>query len=132
MKIIAKSLAILIVLLAGSLTLTGQESIRFQDAPALMAIATNISPDVFIGTEKNTMNHLNITEDRLMVENWMTNWESWRSGEKESEPELMEWMLQVSKPADIGISELIRVEPEAPIRLEKWMYCCTDWKIVSM
>ncbi|HEC43228.1 MAG TPA: hypothetical protein ENI20_10405 [Bacteroides sp.] len=132
MKIIAKLLTISIILCISSLTLVGQKSYLFKDVLPLMAFVSDTKFDVELTEEYTSGSTLIYAEEKIRLEHWMMNAEQWRIAENETELSLEDWMVKPFRVSDVNLNELVKEESESPLKLEKWMYCCTDWKIVLL
>ena len=132
MKTTVKTMAILVALLFSALTLMGQKSLLFQDDYPLRAALSVSNLDVDLITDHASGSYQFSLEDRMEVESWMLSSEQWKADESETEIRLEDWMVEPGNNENINLNELITTEVEAPMKLEKWMYCCTDWKIVSL
>ncbi|MCK4750606.1 MAG: hypothetical protein KAT15_26290 [Bacteroidales bacterium] len=132
MKIIAAPLTVVIVLFLSCVTLMGQKSLLLQDVKPLIAVVTDANNDVELSEENSSSSFQLSLEDRLEAENWMISTEQWEMDENDAELDVEEWMVQPFRMADIKLSELVKEDLESPLKLEKWMYCCADWKIVRL
>ncbi len=133
MKTIAKTLAILSVLLTGSLMLTGQKTLLIKDTEPLMAFVPDIKDEVELSAEYN----------KVQLENWMIDRIQWEAAgntrlasvlREETEDRLVmeDWMVQPFAPGRDKLSELVKAEKEVPLQFHPWMICCADWKIVHL
>ena len=104
MKTIAKTLAILSVLLTGNL---------IKDTQPLMAFVPDINDEVELSAGNTRLAYAlqEETEDRLVME---------------------DWMVQPFAPGRDKLSKLLKVEKEVPLQFHNWMICCADWKIVRL
>jgi hypothetical protein len=132
MKTTAKTMAILIALFFSTLTLVGQKSLLFQDVQSPIAAAPVTNFDVKLSAENKLISSRFFMEDKLQLEDWMLSSEKWKLAESETGITLEEWMVETHNDRDTSLEELIMEEVETPLKLEKWMYCCTDWKIVNL
>ena len=133
MKTIAKTLAILSVLLTGSLMLTGQKPFLIKDIQPLMAFVPDINDEV----------ELSAVYNKVQLKNWMIDRNHWETAgstrlayalreEKEDRLVMEDWMVQLFAPGRDKLSELLKVEKEIPLQFHTWMICCADWKIVRL
>ena len=97
-----------------------------------MAVASDTKFDVELNAEFSSGSTLVYPEERIKLENWMIDAVQWRKSENETELALEDWMVKPFRMSDINLKELVKEEPESPLKLEKWMYCCTDWTIVRL
>ena len=143
MKTTARMLVMLSLLLPGSLVLRGQETLILQDIHPLIAFASETSDHIEPGEESGSGAYLLNTGEKLQLRNWMTEREQWEAAGKQGpaggiRPETEEamplegWMIRTDAQERIRLSELVEVDLEAPIKLEDWMICCTDWKSLRL
>jgi len=132
MKTLARIIALLSTMLLISLGLLGQKHLLVQDINPLPALANITRYDV---------GYRYFSEDKIQLNDWMINREQWETAEslfseirleKESSIEVKEWMIEPFGSDDTDLSEIVKEEKEVPLELQKWMYCCTDWKIVLL
>jgi len=139
MKTTAKTLVLLILLLTGSLAMRAQKTIILQDIHPLIALAAETVYPFEPGIESNSGAYLFRIEEKIQLKSWMTEREQWKAAgnpglaslirpETEEAMPLEEWMIRNETQEHIRLSELVKVDLEAPIKLENWMICCTDWK----
>jgi len=132
MKTLARIIALLSAMLLISLGLMGQKYLLVQDINPLPAIA-NIT--------KYDIGYRYFSEDKIQLKDWMINREQWETAEslfseirleKEASIVVEEWMIEPFGSDDADLSELVKEDKELPMELQRWMYCCTDWKIVLL
>ena len=132
MKTTVKTMATLIALFFSTLTLLGQKSLLFQDVQSPIAAAPFTNFNVTLSAENKLKSSPFFMENKLQLEDWMLSSEKWKLEESETGITLEDWMVETHNDSDINLEELIKEEVETPLKLEKWMYCCTDWKIVNL
>ena len=132
MKTLAGNIALLSAMLLISVGLLGQKTLLVQDMNPLAALANDTRYDV---------GYRYFTEDNIQLKDWMINREQWETAEslfseirmeKEAGIEVEKWMIEPFGPDDTDLGELVKEDREVPLELQKWMYCCTDWKIVLL
>ena len=132
MKTLARIIALLSAMLLISLGLMGQKYLLVQDINPLPAFA-NIT--------KYDIGYRYFSEDKIQLKDWMINREQWETAEslfseirleKETSIVVEEWMIEPFGSDDADLSELVKEDKELPMELQRWMYCCTDWKIVLL
>jgi hypothetical protein len=113
MKIIAKSIAFLVIACLGSMSLPAQETIADDGPQSMIAQASEVTYTLELSIEADVTGNSEQSslEERILLE---------------------DWMLEENFKGDISLPDLVRVEPDKPIELQKWMYCCEDWDIVRM
>jgi hypothetical protein len=141
MKILGKNLALISFLVIGSTMVLGQKTFLLGDIQALMADASDTRNDVVSSTEYNSSSPQFHMEDQIQLEDWMISGNEWETIgglasairlEKEADIVMEDWMLKPFELTDTGLSELVEVDEEDPLKLQKWMYCCTDWRILPL
>ncbi len=131
MKIIAKTLAISLLLILIGSTANAQQSFRSHELSGTRDIS--VPRNIIEPIENPTYNddHFYIEND-FRIEDWMINTSSWYERNNEPEEMLEDWMLKNFNLRDINLSELVKVQPERPLRLQRWMYCCDEWKSMDL
>jgi hypothetical protein len=106
MKTAVRTLVLLSLLFMSSLAVSAQKNLLLQDVRPLMAAASDARYNVELSAEYSPEAYRLYTEERIQVE---------------------DWMLSPFRTEQARLDELIKVEREEPIQLQKWMICCTDW-----
>jgi hypothetical protein len=143
MKATTKIPFILCLLLFSSLALTAQKSLLVQDVKPMMAFTPDPGSNIELSGEYRSGSYQFYFEERIQLSSWMINREQWHAEEgrglttmlrPEREPVMVlrSWMVEPLQTEPVRLTELVKTDPEPPIKLEKWMYCCQDWKIVSL
>ena len=138
MKTAVKSLVLLSLMLTGSLALVGQKNLLLQDIQPLMAFTSDTRYNVELSAEYNSKSYRFYIEDKIQLRDWMIERAQWESvgetrlnsdiqPEKEEAIAMEDWMTRPFQTEPVWFSELIKVEREAPLVLQDWMICCTDW-----
>jgi len=132
MKTLAGKIALLSVMLLTFVGLLGQKTLLAQDMNPLAALANDTRYDI---------GYRYFTEDKIQLKDWMINREQWKTAEShlskirlenEAGMEIENWMIEPFGSDDTDLRELLKEDKEVPLELQKWMYCCTDWKIVLL
>jgi len=130
MKTLAKTMFVLLILMAGSLGMLGQ---------TLMTYSSDIQSEIELSAVLTTSNYQFYMEEKIQLEDWMIEQSEWKDESKtvlasvvevDAEPEMLaeSWMIQpfstVSQDWDF-LTEAV----EEPIAVRKWMICCADWNL---
>jgi len=142
MKVLAKTMFVLLILTAGSLAVLGQHTLFVNDIQPLLAYSTDTQSDIELSAELTASTYQFYMEERIQFEDWMIVQKEWKNEsrteltsvlkvEPESEMLVESWMIQpfstVSQDWDF-LAETI----EEPLVVRKWMICCTDWNLITM
>ena len=142
MKVLAKTMFVLLILTAGSLAVLGQHTLFVNDIQPLLAYSTDTQSDIELSAELTASTYQFYMEERIQFEDWMIVQKEWKNEsrteltsvlkvEPESEILVESWMIQpfstVSQDWDF-LAEAI----EEPLVVRKWMICCTDWNLITM
>jgi hypothetical protein len=138
MKTTVKILVLLSLMLTGSLALAGQKTLLLQDIQPLMAFASDTRYNVELSAEYNSNSYRFYIEDKIQLQDWMTERSQWESIEKSRliaaiQPEkeqaiaMEDWMTRPLHTEPVWLSKLVKADPEEPLVLQAWMICCTDW-----
>ena len=138
MKSLAKTMFVLLILMAGSLGMLGQKTIFVNDIQPLLAHSSDIQSEIELSAEFTASTYQFYMEERIHFEDWMIVQSEWKNESKtelasvlkvepESEMLVESWMIQpfstLSQDWDF-LAEAI----EEPLVLREWMICCTDWE----
>ena len=132
MKTLARNIALLSAMLLISLGLLGQKTLLVRDMTPMAALTNDTRYEI---------GYRYFTEDKIQLKDWMINREQWETAEtviaeirleKEAGIEVEVWMIEPFESDDTDLGELVKEDKEVPLELQKWMYCCTDWKIVLL
>lgn len=130
MKTLAKTMFVLLILMAGSLGMLGQ---------TLMTYSSDIQSEIELGAVLTASNYQFYMEEKIQLEDWMIEQSEWKDESKtvlasvvnvDAEPEMLaeSWMIQpfstVSQDWDFLVEAI-----EEPIVVRKWMICCADWNL---
>lgn len=130
MKTLAKTMFVLLILMAGSLGMLGQ---------TLMTYSSDIQSEIELSAVHTASNYQFYMEAKIHLEDWMIEQSEWKDESKtvlaslvkvDAEPEMLaeSWMIQpfstVSQDWDF-LAEVI----EEPLVVRKWMICCADWNL---
>jgi len=139
MKALAKTIFVLLFLLAGSLGMQGQNTLLVNDIQPLLAYSSDIQSEIELSAEFIVSRYQFYMEEKIQLEEWMINQSEWKEGSKtvlvsaiqvEPEPDLPTetWMTQpfVSVSQDW---EFLAEAIEEPLEVRKWMICCADWNL---
>lgn len=139
MKILAKTMFVLFVLMAGSFGMLAQNTLLLNNIQPIMAFSSDIQSEFELSVELTTSSYQFYKEEKIQLEDWMIEQGEWAEKSKtplafaiqtEPEPELLteSWMIFPFS----GVSqdwEFLKVEREEPIEVRKWMICCADWNL---
>jgi len=139
MKALAKTIFVLLFLLAGSLGMQGQNTLLVNDIQPLLAYPSDTQSESERSAEFIVSRYQFYMEEKIQLEEWMINQSEWKEGSKtvlvsaiqvEPEPDLPTetWMTQpfVSVSQDW---EFLAEAIEEPLEVRKWMICCADWNL---
>lgn len=141
MKTLAKTIFVLLMLMAGSFGMLAQNTFLFKDIQPLPAYSSNIQSDIELSVEFTANAYQFYVEEKIHVEDWMIEQSEWEDVSKtilayaitvESEPEMLieSWMIRpfssVSQDWDF-----LTVAIEEPLEVRKWMICCADWNLIT-
>ncbi len=130
MKTLAKTMFVLLILMAGSFGMLGQ---------TLMTYSSDIQSEIELSAVLTASSYQFYMEEKIHLEDWMIEQSEWKdesktipasAGKVEPESEMLaeSWMIQpfstVSQDWDF-LTEAI----EEPIVVRKWMICCADWNL---
>ena len=130
MKTLAKTIFVLLILMAGSLGMLGQN---------LMTYSSDIQSEIELSAVLTAGNYQFYMEEKIQLEDWMIEQSEWRDKSKtvpasvvkvEAEPEMLaeSWMIQpfssISQDWDFLAEEI-----EEPLVVRKWMICCAEWNL---
>ena len=141
MKTLARTIALLSAMLLISVGLLGQKPLLAQDMNSLAVLVNDTRNEIELYIETTSSSYQYFWEDRIQIKDWMINGELWEPAEsifseirleKEARIKVEEWMIAPFGSDDSDLGELVKEEKEAPLELQKWMYCCTDWEIVLL
>jgi hypothetical protein len=139
MKALAKTMLVLLILLASSLGMLGQNTFLVNDLQPLLAQTSGIQNEIELSAEFFANTYHFYMEEKIQLEDWMIIQSEWKDesqtgllsalkAEPESEMLIESWMIQpfstVSQDWDF-LAETI----EEPLEVRKWMICCTDWNL---
>ncbi len=139
MKALAKTMFVLLILLAGSLDMLGQTTFLVNDIQPIPAQSSDIQSEIELSAELSALTYHFYMEEKIQLEDWMIVQNEWKDEsqtglasilkvEPESEMLAESWMIQpfstVSQDWDF-LAETI----EEPLVVRKWMICCTDWNL---
>ncbi len=142
MKVLAKTMFVLLILTAGSLGVLGQNTLFVNDIQPLLTYSTDTQSEIVLSAELTASTYQFYMEERIQFEDWMIVQKEWKNEsrtelasvlkvEPESEMLFESWMIQpfstVSQDWDF-LAEAI----EEPLVVRKWMICCTDWNLITM
>ena len=142
MKVLAKTMFVLLIVTAGGLGVLGQNTLFVNDIQTLLAYSTDTQSEIELSAELTASTYQFYMEERLQFEDWMIVQKEWKNEsrtepasvlkvEPESEMLVESWMIQpfstVSQDWDF-LAEAI----EEPLVVRKWMICCTDWNLITM
>ena len=142
MKVLAKTMFVLLILTASSLAVLGQNTLFVNDIQPLLTYSTDTQSEIVLSAELTASTYQFYMEERIQFEDWMIVQKEWKNEsrtelasflkvEPESEMLFESWMIQpfstVSQDWDF-LAEAI----EEPLVVRKWMICCTDWNLITM
>ena len=139
MKVLAKTMFVLLILTAGSLAVLGQHTLFVNNIQPLLAYSTDTQSDIELSAELTASTYQFYMEERIQFEDWMIVQSEWRDESKtvlasvvkvEPEPEMLteSWMIQPFSTFSRDW-EFLSVETEEPLEVRKWMICCADWNL---
>ena len=131
MRTTAKTMGILLTILISSMTVLGQRDLLFRNNLPHLAVSTHAAFDMS-GKDNSRLTDDHFNEDLIRLNNWMVETGGWGAAESETSVGLEDWMLHTLSGDIIRLEELVKVDREEPLKLEKWMYCCQDWQIGRM
>ena len=143
MKTITKTLALISLMLFGSAGLMGQKNLLLQDIQPLMSYSTGSRSHIILSADYNSNRYQFYLEEKIQVKDWMINQTEWTGSgsarlssatrlEEENEMVLEDWMVKEFKTGEQWLSELVKEDNEAPLKLQEWMICCKEWQAVRM
>lgn len=139
MKALAKTIFVLLLLLAGSPGALGQNTLLLNDIHTLLAYSSDVQSEIELSAEITASSYQFYMEEKIQLEDWMITQSEWKEGSRtalvsalkvEPEPEMLteRWMIQpfakVSQDWEF-LAETI----EEPLEVRKWMICCADWNL---
>ncbi len=141
MKTLAKTIFVLLMLMAGNSGMLAQNTFLVKDIQPLPAYSSNIQSEIELSVEFTADTYQFYMEEKIQVEDWMIEQSEWENVSKtvpayaikvEPEPEMLteSWMIQplssVSQDWDF-----LTVAIEEPLEVRKWMICCADWNLIT-
>ncbi len=139
MKILARSIFVLLFLMTGSIGMLGQNTLLVNDIQPLLTYTSNIQSEVELSAEFTASSYMFYMEEKIQLEDWMIKQSEWKDGSKtvlasvipvEPEPEMLieSWMIQPFSTVSQDW-EFLAVATEEPLEVRKWMICCADWNL---
>ena len=139
MKTLAKTMFVLLILMAGSFGMQGQNTLLVNDIQPLLAFSSDIQSEIELSAEFTASSYQFYMEEKIQLEDLMIVQSEWRDESKtvlasvvkvEPEPEMLteSWMIQLFSTSSQDwdfLSETV----EEPLVVRKWMICCTDWNL---
>ena len=107
MKTLAKTMFVLLILMAGSLGMLGQNTLLINNIQPLMTYSSDIQSEIELSAVLTAGNYQFYMEEKIQLEDWM-----------------IQPFSTVSQDWDF-LAEAI----EEPIVVRKWMICCADWNL---
>lgn len=143
MKILAKTMFVLLILTAGSIGMRGQNTLLINDIQPLLAYSSDIQSEIELSAELTASSYTFYMEEKVQLEDWMIEQSEWKDEstavlasalkvEPESEILAESWMIQ---PFSSGFQEtwdFLIEATEEPLEVRRWMICCTDWNLKNM
>jgi hypothetical protein len=139
MKTLAKTVLVLLISIAGSFGMLGQNTLFVNDIQPLPAYSSDIQSEIELSAEFISSTYQFYMEEKMQLEDWMINQSEWDVESKtvlasilkvEQEPEMLteSWMTQ---PFSIvsGDWDFLTEAAEEPLVVRKWMICCADWNL---
>ena len=139
MKILAKTILALLIMLAGSFGMLGQNTLLVNDILPLLAYSSDVQSEIELTGEIFASSYLFYMEETIQLEDWMiekSQWEEESAGalasalkvETEAEITTEDWMTRPFSAVTQDWEFLTEVEEE-PLVVRKWMICCSDWNL---
>ena len=139
MKILAKTMFVLLILMAGSFDMLGQTTLLVNDLQPFLAYSSDIQNEIELSAELTASSYEFYMEEKIQLEDWMIKQSEWKDESEtlfasviavEPEPEMLteSWMIHTFLTFTQDwefLSEAI----EEPIVVRKWMICCADWNL---
>ncbi|KPL16832.1 MAG: hypothetical protein AMS26_03270 [Bacteroides sp. SM23_62] len=140
MKTLAKTMFVLLILMAGSLGMLGQKTLLIHDIRPLLAYSSDIQSDIELSAEHTASSYWFYMEEKVQLEDWMIEQSEWKDESNtvpgsavkvEPEPELRieSWMIQPFTAGSQETWDFLVETIEEPLEVRKWMICCTDWNL---
>ncbi len=140
MKKLAKTMAILLILIAGSHIMLGQNTFLINEIQPLLAYASDIQNDIELSAEVTARSYQFYMEEKVQLEDWMIEQSEWKqesatnfasATKVDSETELTAatWMIRPFSAFTSEPWDFLEEEQEEPLRFHRWMICCADWNI---
>ena len=103
MKTLAKTMFVLLILMAGSLGMLGQNTI--------MTYSYDIQSEIELSAVLTADSYQFYMEEKIQLEDWMIEQSEWK---------------------DKSNWDFLAEETEEPLVVRKWMICCADWNLKTM
>ncbi len=129
----------LLILMAGSLAMLGQNALLINEVLPLLAYSSDIESEIELTAEPAAGSFQFIMEEKIQLEGWMiekSEWEGESTGawvsvlavEPEAEITTEDWMMRPFS-AVTQDWEFLTEGVEEPLVVRKWMICCADWNL---
>jgi hypothetical protein len=140
MKSLAKSLSVLLFLLAGCIPIFGQNTLLINNIQTLVVHSADSKSEILLTAEFTASSYQFYMEEKIQLEDWMIERDSWKKGtenravtwelvDQESEIAMEAWMIQPFSTGTQDIWEFLVESEEEPLKVRKWMICCADWNL---
>jgi hypothetical protein len=140
MKTLAKTMFVLLFLMAGSLGMLGQNTLLVNDIQPLLAYSSDIQIEIELSGELTASSYRFYMEEKVQLEDWMIEQGEWKDEsttvlafavkvEPESEMLAESWMIQPFSAGSQETWDFLVEAIEEPLEVRKWMICCADWNL---
>jgi hypothetical protein len=140
MRSLAKTMFALLILMAGSPGMLGQNILLVHDIPLLLAHSADIRGEILLSAEPLAGSYQFYMEEKVPLEDWMIEQHVWKDAsstllasavQTEREPEMMteDWMIQPFSAGSREIWDFLAESIEEPLKVQEWMICCEDWNL---
>ena len=140
MKSLAKTTCVLLLLMAASVGMMGQNYLFVNNIHTLLAYSSDIQSEIELSAEPQSGSYQFYMEETVQLEEWMIERNDWRMEspgppaaailvEPESEIPSERWMIRPFSTGPQETWDFLLEVAEEPIEVRKWMICCTDWNL---